>query len=44
VELHGGTIAAMSEGEGRGSTFVVRLPMARGGELRPAAATEPRTA
>jgi signal transduction histidine kinase len=28
VELHGGTIAAMSEGEGRGSTFVVSLPIA----------------
>jgi signal transduction histidine kinase len=25
VELHGGTIVASSEGEGRGSTFVVRL-------------------
>jgi diguanylate cyclase len=28
VELHGGTIAATSEGEGRGSTFVVSLPIA----------------
>jgi len=26
VELHGGTIEARSEGEGRGSTFVVTLP------------------
>ncbi len=26
VELHGGSIAAFSEGEGRGATFVVRLP------------------
>jgi signal transduction histidine kinase len=28
VELHGGTIAAHSEGRGRGSEFVVRLPLA----------------
>jgi CheY-like chemotaxis protein len=27
VELHGGTIEAHSEGEGRGSEFVVRLPV-----------------
>jgi signal transduction histidine kinase/ActR/RegA family two-component response regulator len=27
VELHGGTVEARSEGEGRGSTFVVRLPI-----------------
>ena len=26
VELHGGTVAALSEGAGRGTTFVVRLP------------------
>ncbi len=30
VELHGGTVAAQSEGEGLGSTFVVRLPAAAG--------------
>ena len=29
VELHGGTIEAMSEGIGKGSEFVVRLPSAR---------------
>jgi CheY-like chemotaxis protein len=27
VELHGGTVEAHSEGEGRGSRFVVRLPL-----------------
>jgi signal transduction histidine kinase len=28
VELHGGTIRAESEGEGRGTTFIIRLPLA----------------
>jgi two-component system CheB/CheR fusion protein len=28
VELHGGTVSAASEGEGKGSEFVMRLPLA----------------
>ena len=27
VELHGGTVAAQSDGPGRGATFTIRLPM-----------------
>jgi signal transduction histidine kinase len=27
VELHGGTVRAESDGEGRGATFRVRLPL-----------------
>jgi len=34
VELHGGTIAAHSEGEGQGSCFTVRLALAEGAERR----------
>ncbi len=38
VELHGGTVSAHSEGPGRGSEFVVRLPLVEGA---PEAATTP---
>lgn len=40
VELHGGSIAAYSEGEGQGSTFVVTLPLVRSiGEQHDAASS-----
>jgi PAS domain S-box-containing protein len=41
VELHGGSIAAESEGVGRGATFVVRLPIRRSSFVRPAAVSDP---
>jgi two-component system CheB/CheR fusion protein len=31
ITMHGGTVSAHSRGEGQGSEFVVRLPLARGG-------------
>ena len=36
VELHGGTIVAESEGEGRGSTFTVTLPLHAAAVVAPA--------
>ena len=40
--MHGGTVEARSEGPGRGSEFVVRLPLARrAGRRRAAAPTRP---
>lgn len=42
VELHGGTIEARSEGLGRGSEFIVRLPVATSdGPVQPEAAAPP---
>lgn len=38
VELHGGTVLAGSEGPGRGSEFVVRLPLGVGDTSAPGAA------
>ena len=41
VEAHGGTIAAQSEGEGRGATFTVTLPAGAATVRRPAVHAEP---
>ena len=39
VEMHGGTVEARSEGLGRGSEFVVRLPIASALPSRPGPAS-----
>ena len=41
VELHGGTVTADSDGEGRGATFVVRLPVYQPHAESPGDATQP---
>ena len=38
VELHGGTIRALSEGVDKGSQFIVRLPLAGAAALKPSGA------
>jgi signal transduction histidine kinase/CheY-like chemotaxis protein len=35
VELHGGTVSVASEGEGRGATFTITLPLAASSETSP---------
>ena len=42
VELHGGTVRASSEGPGRGSAFVVAMPLAEPGPSRHAAPSAAR--
>lgn len=44
VEMHGGTIQARSEGEGRGSTFIVKLPVAVMEQAELAERVQPRSA
>jgi signal transduction histidine kinase len=33
VEMHGGSVSVKSEGENRGSEFIVRLPLRRSGAM-----------
>ncbi|MDR5740137.1 ATP-binding protein [Caballeronia sp. LZ016] len=40
VELHGGTLVAQSEGEGKGSQFVVELPLSRAPAEQPVPVTD----
>jgi CheY-like chemotaxis protein len=37
VELHGGSVSAASDGEGRGATFTIALPLAKGPAMATAA-------
>ncbi len=40
LELHGGTIHAISPGEGQGATFIVRLPLSKQSEVPPSSDLE----
>jgi PAS domain S-box-containing protein len=44
VELHGGTVEGRSPGPGKGSEFIVRLPLASAHAAQPAQASPPRPA
>jgi signal transduction histidine kinase len=44
LEMHGGTIEARSDGPGRGSTFIVRLPLAAAAAPQPATSADRRDA
>jgi len=44
VDMHGGTVAATSDGEGRGAEFVVRFPLARESVDKPLPARAPKAA
>ena len=41
TEMHGGAVSAQSSGEGKGSTFTVRLPLSEAAEPTPFAAVDP---
>jgi signal transduction histidine kinase len=41
IELHGGTVSAVSEGPGKGSTLTLRLPLRVAGEGRAALIAKP---
>ena len=43
IELHGGTVTAASDGENRGSTFTIHLPLAATEKRRAAGATSQNT-